>query len=72
MRKFTHYQDEQGQGIFTGDILLSEHGYHVLVCEADYGFYGALISPIEHSCHNIPYDLNNGRKHRVVLRTGTA
>lgn len=52
--------DVNGDSIWVGDILESKYGYRVLVCKNSKGFYGSLICPIEDSCRNIPYALNNG------------
>jgi hypothetical protein len=66
---FTGYQDDKGQKIFVGDILLSEWNYLVMVYQDkdNYSFVGSLICEIEHSCRNIPYSLNSGQGYIKVL-----
>jgi len=60
--------DENGDGIWVGDILESIDGYRILVCQYSdtKGFYGSLICPIDHSCRNIPYALNDGKGYIVA------
>jgi hypothetical protein len=62
----TGMNDENGHPIWVGDILQSEYGYQVLVCQGDSGYYGSLVCPIEDSCRDIPYSLNGGYGHTIV------
>lgn len=58
----TGFYDKNGTEIFVGDILWSEYGFSVTVCQDldDSSFYGSLNCEIGHSCRDIPYSLNNG------------
>jgi hypothetical protein len=55
---------DDGHKILLGDVLMSEDGYFVVVCQDDDGpFYGSLLCSINHSCRNVGYHLNNGKGH---------
>lgn len=54
--------DKHGNKIELGDILDSEDGYAVVVCEYEGGgWFGKLVCEPSHSCANVPYALNEGR-----------
>jgi len=64
---FTGFIDEEGNAIYVGDILSSQYGYTVTVCQYDTkDFYGSLNCEIGHSCRNIPYALNSGHGYTKV------
>jgi len=55
---------DDGHKILLGDILKSEDGYFVVVCQDDDDpLYGSLLCSVKHSCRNIGYHLNNGKGH---------
>ena len=59
---FTGYSDDNGNPIFVGQKLESKWGYEVIVCKSDEdAYYGQLVCNDEHSCKNMPYDLNEGK-----------
>jgi hypothetical protein len=56
-------KDEIGNEIFLGDRLWCMDGYDVIVKKNKDGYYGKLVCDPLHSCANIPYSLNNGKRH---------
>ncbi len=67
MPVFTGLIDDEGNLICVGDVLLSQDGYLVFVCqdESD-NFYGSLLCCVNDSCRTAKYDLNNGKGYSKV------
>lgn len=61
----TGVKDVNGNPIFVGDIIM-DYGSLYLVCQNPVGeFYLALVSDLNHSCHDIPYSFNSVNKYKV-------
>ncbi len=65
---FTGFYDDNNQPILVGDKLKSEWGYEVIVLKDNDGDYsGKLVCHNNHSCKNIPYDLNKGEGYSKII-----
>ena len=70
-KSFTGMKDEIGNEIFLGDRLWCMDGYEVIVCGDRYDYYGKLVCEPNHSCANIPYSLNSGKRHIKTFQMET-
>ena len=68
MSEWTHLLDDNGNRIHVGDTLRSQWGYNVTVYkDGDGHYYGKLVCEPGHSCADMPYALNGGVGHLVVI-----
>lgn len=70
----TGIKDKEGDEISIGDILESDDGYYVLVCQfvdekgRNGNFYGSLICELNNPCRNIPYSIHRGIGYKAGYR----
>ena len=64
---FTGFYDDNKQPILVGNKLKSEWGYEVFVVKDGNDYIGKLVcNDDDHSCKNIPYDLNKGKGYKIL------